>query len=268
MSQGFVMKKIVILTAQNMASSNIVRPLIEFLSGDVAVAILPNTPASNSNERGRIFKLLFKTPFHLLFFKFFEIYFHGMLAALTGKRLYRICRNHGVDVECFNSGKSPAFAKFIEEYSPDYVVNASPIFLSQQIIDIPRIATLNCHGGKLPEYRGPANYVWCLLNLESEFFMTIHRMVPQMDAGGIWARKPITIHPQWSIYRLDHAYSKAFGIFLLETMQKILIDGPCEEIAQDEDKAMVRSFPDKEDFKTLSRRGVRLLRLSDLLLNV
>jgi len=70
--------------------------------------------------------------------------------------------------------------------NPDLIISAyyRKIY-PQELIDIPSLGILNIHPSKLPYYRGPVPTAWAILNNETEFGITIHKVDNGIDTGDI-----------------------------------------------------------------------------------
>lgn len=64
-----------------------------------------------------------------------------------------------------------------------FVVAAYGQILSREILDMPRLGTINVHASILPQYRGATPIHAAVLNGDAEAGVTIIRLVPQLDAG-------------------------------------------------------------------------------------
>ncbi len=73
------------------------------------------------------------------------------------------------------------------------VVAAYGQILSKELLQIPRLGTINVHASLLPKYRGAAPVAYAILNGDSETGVSIIQVLPQLDAGPILAvaRTPI-----------------------------------------------------------------------------
>lgn len=60
--------------------------------------------------------------------------------------------------------------------------------LPEDVVNMPRLGTVNTHGGILPRYRGPNPPGWCFREDTGELGFTIHRMTPVVDGGPILAQ--------------------------------------------------------------------------------
>ena len=50
---------------------------------------------------------------------------------------------------------------------------------------MPKYGAINCHAGKLPDYRGRNILNWALINDEKEFGITVHFIDEGIDTGDI-----------------------------------------------------------------------------------
>jgi methionyl-tRNA formyltransferase len=82
-----------------------------------------------------------------------------------------------------------------------------------KIIDVEVIAgcrrILNLHNSPLPRYRGMASVNWALRNEEAEHGVTLHEIVPEVDAGPIVGQMRLSIYPE--IEEVEDAYSRALA---------------------------------------------------------
>jgi len=76
------------------------------------------------------------------------------------------------------------------------VVAAYGQILSRELLEIPRLGTINVHASLLPKYRGAAPVAYAILNGDSETGVSIIQVLPQLDAGPILAVAGTPIGPQ------------------------------------------------------------------------
>src|SRR2546425_736385 len=82
--------------------------------------------------------------------------------------------------------KDPELAARIRAEGVDVLLNVHSLFLIQpEVLAAPRRGAYNMHPGPLPEYAGLNAVSWALYQNESKHGVTIHRMVPRVDAGPI-----------------------------------------------------------------------------------
>ena len=96
------------------------------------------------------------------------------------------CIEHKIDYLHPSKVNSKVFLDKVKLYNCDLFVSMSfnQIF-KNNIINIPKLKTINCHAGKLPFYRGRNVLNWALINDEKEFGITVHFVDEGIDTGDI-----------------------------------------------------------------------------------
>lgn len=93
--------------------------------------------------------------------------------------------------------RSAALAEKLRRRQPDLILAWSyPMILPPDILTIPWLGCVNLHMGLLPEYRGGNGLIWALLQGEQGTGVTLHYMVPELDAGSIIGQHKIPITAQ------------------------------------------------------------------------
>ncbi|MHC1786719.1 MAG: methionyl-tRNA formyltransferase [Christensenellales bacterium] len=118
--------------------------------------------------------------------------------------------------------------------APDLCVTAAfGQILSQEILDIPPLGTINVHASLLPAYRGSAPIAWCLIQGETRTGVTTMMTDRGIDTGDILLQKPLDILPEETAGELTQRLSDLGAALLLETLAA-LEAGSCPRIPQDE----------------------------------
>lgn len=90
--------------------------------------------------------------------------------------------------------KYEAFISWLRKTAPDIgIVCSYSLIFGEDMIRLPRKGLFNVHGGLLPQYRGANVINWVLINGERQTGITIHRIVPKVDAGEIVSQKKMDI---------------------------------------------------------------------------
>lgn len=90
--------------------------------------------------------------------------------------------------------KEPEMIAWLRDQNPDYLVTAAfGQILPQEVLDIPRLGTVNVHASLLPHYRGANPVQWAILNNQTETGITTMLTALEVDAGPmlLQARTPI-----------------------------------------------------------------------------
>jgi len=89
--------------------------------------------------------------------------------------------------------KSEEFEKTLKELNPDLFVVVAFRILPKNILEIPRIGSINLHASLLPKYRGAAPIHWAVIKGEVETGCTIFFLDEKVDTGNIILQKKIPI---------------------------------------------------------------------------
>lgn len=144
--------------------------------------------------------------------------------------------------------KDAAFAEQVRALQPDLgVVVAYGKIIPQEIIDLFPQGLFNVHFSLLPALRGAAPMQWSLLNGDRETGVCFFRIVPELDAGGVVARKAVPIAPDDDAVTLEAKLVPAGIEVMREALAKIKA-GTAEETPQEGDPTFARTLK-KEDAK-------------------
>lgn len=115
---------------------------------------------------------------------------------------------NNIPIEISENINSETFIERVKSYDVDLFVSMSfnQIF-RKEMINLPRMKTINCHAGKLPFYRGRNILNWALINDEKEFGITVHYLDEGIDTGDIILQEtyPITDEDNYGTL-LERAY--------------------------------------------------------------
>jgi methionyl-tRNA formyltransferase len=131
--------------------------------------------------------------------------------------------------------KDPGFARRVRDEGVDVLLNVHSLFLIHpDVLAAPRLGAYNMHPGPLPEYAGLNPVSWALYNGETTHAVTIHRMVPRIDAGPITYQTSFAIDEQDTALTVSVRCVKA-GLLLVAQLLATLGSEPAAlpEIPQD-----------------------------------
>lgn len=128
-----------------------------------------------------------------------------------------------------------------------FIVVAYGQILSQEILDMPRLGSINGHGSILPAYRGAAPIQWSLYNGEPETGVTTMLMDAGMDTGPMLLKETIPIGLLDNTWSIADTLSKLTAELLLSTLHKL--DGQAiRPIPQIEEHATYAPLIKKDDY--------------------
>lgn len=107
-----------------------------------------------------------------------------------------ICRRNSVDFLRPHSVKDPSFVQQLENFGINRIVVAGyhQIFPST-VLSLATEGAVNCHGGLLPEERGPIPWKWAVYENKPFTGVTFHLMTARVDEGEILLKKRIDLDP-------------------------------------------------------------------------
>ena len=140
---------------------------------------------------------------------------------------------HNIPVFQPESLKDDAVYEALAALSPDVItVVAYGMLVPKQIIDLPKIATINVHGSILPKYRGAAPMQYSLLNGDETAGVTIMYVAEGLDAGDIILNREIPTGPDETFGELHDRLSLLGAEALCEALEQ-LEAGTASRIPQD-----------------------------------
>lgn len=139
-------------------------------------------------------------------------------------------------IPCFQPAtpRDLEFVEMLARMQPDVsIVVAYGHILPKNVIDLPKLATLNIHASLLPALRGAAPIQAAIRRGFTETGVSIMRMVPALDAGPVILQAPTPILDDETYGELQLRLSELGALTLVEALTLISFDESAE-MAQDE----------------------------------
>lgn len=167
--------------------------------------------------------------------------------------LAETCRRLGIAVSDVPDVNSAAFRARLAESGADLILT----FHFDQILKADTIAAvpqggINIHPGLLPKHRGPVPTIHALLDDPIELGVSIHRLVPKIDAGALLAQTEFPDRPGLTALAAADLLHEA-ALPLLETVLADIAAGRAVE--QPLPTLPYRSFPTPGEMRKLARKG-------------
>ncbi len=140
-----------------------------------------------------------------------------------------------------------AFLAALTALEPDLaVVAAYGRMLPDAVLAVPRLGTINIHPSLLPKYRGAAPVQRAVIAGETETGVSIMRLVREMDAGPVFARRTRPIAPHETSAALETDLARIGAELLLEVVRDLEV-GTAVEQPQDHAAATFARRLTRED---------------------
>ncbi len=134
--------------------------------------------------------------------------------------------------------KNPEIVEILKSLQPDFfVVVAYGKILPQEVLNIPKIGSINVHASLLPKYRGSAPMQWAIMNGETKTGITTMFMDAGMDTGDILLKEEITIGRDDNLGTIHDKLMNIGASLIVKTLDGI-VDGTIKREKQGNDFTM------------------------------
>lgn len=145
----------------------------------------------------------------------------------------KLALERGVPVLQFERIRRAEGVEALADLAPDLCITAAfGQILSQKLLDIPRLGTVNLHASLLPKYRGPAPINWCIIEGETITGVTTMMTDAGVDSGDILLSREAAILPDERAGELSARLSAIGAELLVETVRRV-VAGDCPRTPQD-----------------------------------
>lgn len=174
----------------------------------------------------------------------------GRKQILTPSPIAEFAAEHNLKLEKpLKVKNNPEFLELLKTYDADiFIVVSYGKILPQELLDIPKLKTLNVHFSLLPKYRGAAPIQYALLNGEIKTGTTIFVLDAEVDHGPVLAQAEFNIDPDDTFASL----ASELSVISAEMLTAILPDyesGKLLPQEQDHNQATFAKIIKKEDGK-------------------
>ncbi len=151
------------------------------------------------------------------------------------------------DISYMQPEKLDDITQKLQEIHPDLsIVVAYGKIIPEEILNTPRLGSINVHYSLLPKYRGASPVESAVLNGDTETGVAVQKMVYKMDAGDILALEKTELGADETAPELRKRLIKIGGNLLVKMLPDF-IDGKITPLAQDESKMTHCKKIQKED---------------------
>ncbi len=171
----------------------------------------------------------------------------GRKQLLIPSRIKEAALARGIRVEQPEDVNAPSSLEMIRSLDPDLLVTAAyGQILSADLLSIPPMGGINLHGSILPAYRGAAPVARAIQRGELETGVTVIRMTPRIDAGGMMAFASTPIDPDETAGELEERLSRIGAPLVAKSIAE-LVAGTAKILPQDRSKVTKAPKLGKDD---------------------
>ncbi|USN99862.1 MAG: hypothetical protein H6810_04145 [Phycisphaeraceae bacterium] len=178
---------------------------------------------------------------------------------LRGVSIPRLAERSGFTLVPCASVNDGAYIERVRAMEPDVIASvAAPEIFREPILSVPKIGCVNIHSGRLPIYRGMMPNFWQLLHGEKTATVTVHEMVPKLDAGDILGTLEWPLRERDVLHRVITGTKQDGARLMIDVMRKIRL-GEIAPTPLDMSEKKYFGFPKPADIRALRRQGHKML---------
>jgi len=189
----------------------------------------------------------------------------GLLLRALGREdallsLERVAADYDVPILYTININTRDAVELLRGYHADLIVS---VFFNQrlrtQVLNIPRLGSINLHNSVLPRYAGVDPSFHAIANSETCVGSSVHFMEEKFDSGAVIDQYRYARRPEDSVLHLDYIVMGE-GIRIVAEALDRLQCGNVAATAQDPLARTYCSFPTKEEVQRFRRKGGRYFR--------
>ena len=113
----------------------------------------------------------------------------------------------------------------LREFGADlFIVCDYGQILSAEALAVPRLGCLNLHGSLLPKYRGASPVSWAIYHGERTTGVSVIRMTPRLDAGGVIAQAELEIGDSETTAELEPRLARIGAPLVLMAVDNVVAE--------------------------------------------
>lgn len=184
-----------------------------------------------------------------------------ILAKLGGQSIATLAEKRGFPLLPAASVNSQEYIDRVKALRPEMIVSvAAPEIFKSPLLSVASIGCLNIHSGKIPEYRGMMPTFWQMLEGKPFVTVTVHEMVPKLDAGGVVDTFEFPLSDRDSLDRVISGTKQEGARLMIRVLERIAATRAMPEATPlDMSKARLFKFPQPPDVAKFRARGHRML---------
>lgn len=166
---------------------------------------------------------------------------------LAGTDVKSAAEGFGLKLYQPKDANSAEAIRFIRTLEADlFIVVSYGQILSEELLRLPKVFSINAHASILPKYRGAAPINWAIINGETVTGVSIIKLTPKMDAGPLMFQGDLPIADSDTAFRLEERLSVLAANLVIEALAAI-INKRFTLIEQDESKVTFAPKLKKKD---------------------
>jgi len=184
-----------------------------------------------------------------------------IFAKLSGQSIATLAAKKGFPLLDAASVNSQEYIDAVTALKPEMIVSvAAPEIFKSPLLKVASIGCLNIHSGKIPEYRGMMPTFWQMLEKKPAVTVTVHDMVPKLDAGGVVDTFDFPLRERDSLDRVISGTKQEGARLMIRVLERIAASRTFPPTTPlDMSKARLFKFPQPSDVREFRALGHTML---------
>ncbi|HEY8612551.1 MAG TPA: formyltransferase family protein [Roseomonas sp.] len=176
--------------------------------------------------------------------------------------LARLCRDGHIPEVVVEDVNGPAFHAALRAAGAELIVTFHfDQILSAETLALTPMGGINIHPGLLPRHRGPIPTFWAGMESDRAFGVTVHRLVPRIDAGAVLAQRAVSLPLRTTASAAARLLHRAAVPLAGEVVARLATGAQAERTVE---PLPYCPFPSRAALREARRQGVRLVGPGDL----
>ncbi len=244
------MKTCIITTEDPFYSPKIMNELLKNKFISIELVIMPEGFINS--------KRIFSTFFIYGLLKFIKTVFNVLYNSIKGGSVRNIFIDSNIEVLITKNVNSSEVRKKLKSKKIDLIIsNNCPQRIKSNILEIPKVASINVHLGLLPKYRGLFPLFHAFIRDEDYVGVSVHFINIYFDDAKILSQKKIKIEQDDNLFSL---YEKSFNIvpeLIYDAINKIICNDSSETLNNKKSESSYYSYPNLKEI-SLYHKKLRL----------
>ena len=163
-----------------------------------------------------------------------------------------MCRHHGLQIHHFQNPNERQVVEWVKDSDTDIILIFVGNILKREILESPKVCTLNKHSSLLPAYKGLFPVFWSMMN-NDKIGVSIHKVNENIDEGEVVLQKVYGKYRDWSVYDFYRLIYSQLPSLIMESLR--LVTNKKQEKVQHNMPNSYFSLPTRNDYSKFRKLG-------------
>lgn len=187
--------------------------------------------------------------------KFIKTVFQALYNIVSGGIIKKICTESNIQVFKTKNINSSEVMNKLKSKKIDLIISIMcPQIIKNNILEIPKVTSINVHLALLPKYRGLFPLFHAFIRDEEYIGVSVHIINTYIDDGNILSQKKIKIEKDDNLFSL---YEKSFNVIpelIFDAINKIISNDSSEILENKKSESSYYSYPNLREIRLYHKK--------------